>query len=290
MKKTLRMIRRVFLIVLLTFIVGFVLVYKTIQLQGPKDSIVLNVGASTTPHKIILESLVDDMEKEGYTLQITEMPDVATANSALVKGSLDANYIQHRVSLSTFNSTTGENLVEVASVHIEPFGLYSKQTKSIKDIKSNTEIIVPNSPANQGRALKLLEENGILTFKKGTKVVELTIATYKEALASNPYNLRFKEIDPSLLTGAYNGNDKPFVFINANYALQAGLSPKHDAIISENVKQSQPYVNILVSKSKDKKDKGIQLLSKYLEEKETAQFIDTEFKHEIIAVHLKDKK
>lgn len=270
--------------IIISFLVLGVSGFKTYQIFKPK----ITVGATSTPHALILENIKADFEREtGYELAISTMSTVATANTAMFYDSLDASFIQHRVSLEKFNEDRQQSFVEIASVHIEPFGLYSKRTKNLSEIPSNTTIILPNTAANQGRALALLESNGILSFQPNTKVAKLSIQTYEAKLKDNPKNIKFKAIDPGLLTGAYSGNDEPFVFINANYALQAHLSPTKDAIIHEDVDKSEPYVNVLATRSEDKDRKELKVLARLLESDKTAKFIDQKFNHEIIAVHLK---
>lgn len=269
--------------VLLVMVLG-VSGYKSYQLLKPK----ITVGATSTPHALVLEYIKDDFEKEtGYELSITTMSTVATANTAMYYDSLDVSYIQHRVSLEKFNEDRNQNFVEIASVHIEPFGLYSKRGKDVQSVPTNTEIIVPNTAANQGRALVLLEASGLLKFKPDVNVAKLSLQTYEAHLLENPKQLTFKAIDPGLLVGAYNGNDEPFVFINANYALQAQLSPTRDAIIHEDVDKSEPYVNIVATRSENKERHEFKVLTQLLESQKTAAFIDEKFNHEIIAVHLK---
>lgn len=277
-------IKKILILTLISLFVIGVSGYKSYQLLKPK----ITVGASSTPHAVILENIKSDFEAQtGYELAITTMSTVATANTAMFYDSLDASYIQHRVSLEKFNDDKKQNFVEVAAVHIEPFGLYSKVGKDLNSIPQNAQIIVPNTAANQGRALTLLSASGVLTFKEGVNVAKLSLQTYEAQLQNNPKNITFKAIDPSLLVGAYEGNDQPFVFINANYALQAKLSPTKDAILHEDVDKSEQYVNILATRQEHKDKKELKVLAQLLESQKTAQFIDQKFNHEIIAVQLK---
>lgn len=261
--------------------------FKVYQIVKPK----IIVGATATPHALILENIKNDFENEtGYELEISTMNSVATANTAMFYDSLDASFIQHRVSLEKFNSDRQQNFVEIGAIHIEPFGLYSKKTKQLADIPVGTTIIVPNTAANQGRALVLLEASGVLTFKEGIEVSKLSLQTYEKYVQSNPKKISFKSIEPGLLVGAYDGNDEPFVFINANYALQANLSPTKDAILHEDVDKSEPYVNILVTRPEKQNKPELKVLSRLLESEKTAKFIDQKFQHEIIATHLNEKE
>ena len=100
-----------------------------------KDDKTIKVGASSTPHAEILESVKEDLAKEGYTLDIVVYDDYVLPNKALADSTLDANYFQHKPYLDSFNSQNGTNLVSAASIHYEPFGIYSNDVKDIKDVK-----------------------------------------------------------------------------------------------------------------------------------------------------------
>ena len=90
---------------------------------------VLKVGASSTPHAEILEQVKDTLAAEGYDLQIVVYDDYVLPNQSLADGSLDANYFQHTPYLDDFNAEQGTHIVSVASIHVEPMGLYGgKQT------------------------------------------------------------------------------------------------------------------------------------------------------------------
>lgn len=88
------------------------------------DSKTVRIGASPTPHKVILEYAATLMEEKGYTLEITEYQDYVVPNTAVESGELDANYFQHQPYLDDFNAENGTSLVSVSVVHVEPMGLY----------------------------------------------------------------------------------------------------------------------------------------------------------------------
>ena len=57
---------------------------------GSKDK-TIKVGACVTPHAEILEEIKDDLEAEGWTLEVIEYNDYVIPNTALESGELDAN-------------------------------------------------------------------------------------------------------------------------------------------------------------------------------------------------------
>ena len=59
------------------------------------DDKTIKIGATAIPHAEILNDVVkDELEKEGYTLEVTEFTDYVTPNTSLEDGDLDANYFQ----------------------------------------------------------------------------------------------------------------------------------------------------------------------------------------------------
>ena len=117
-----------------------------------KKSETLKVGASVTPHAEILKVAKDELAKEGITLEIVEFTDYVLPNTSLESGDLDANYFQHKPYLDTFNAEHGTNLVSVAAIHYEPFGIYAGKTASIEALQDGATISVPNDGSNEARA------------------------------------------------------------------------------------------------------------------------------------------
>ena len=103
---------------------------------------------------------------------------------------MDANYFQNQPYLDDFNKKNGTHIVPVVTVHLEPLGLYSHKVKSVDALKSGATVAVPNDTANEGRALKLLADNGLITLKAGVGD-EATPAD----ITKNPKNLKFKELE-----------------------------------------------------------------------------------------------
>jgi len=196
----------------------------------------LTVGATPVPHAQLLALIRDDLAAQGITLKIVEYSDYVQPNSALIAGDLDANFFQHIPYLET-NAEWSSRLVSAFGVHVEPFGLYSRRYNNIAALPNGATIAIPNDPTNGGRALLLLQANGLITLRDG---VGLT-ATPRD-IASNPKNFRFQELEAAQLPRALQDVDA--ATINGNYALEAGLNPVRDSLIIEGAES--PYVNIVV--------------------------------------------
>ena len=233
----------------------------------------LVVAATPIPHAEILELIKPTLAKEGVDLQIKVFTDYVQPNVQVAEKRLDANYFQTLPYLENFNKGKGTSLVTVVGVHVEPFGGYSKKIKKIEDLKDGATVAIPNEGSNSGRALLLLQKAGVITLKDPTNA----LATPKD-IASNPKNLKFKELESALLPRVLDQVDLDL--INTNYALEAGLNPAKDALIIEDAKS--PYVNFLVARPDNKDSDAIQKLAKALTSPEVKAFIEKKYNGAVV--------
>ena len=94
----------------------------------------LSVAATAVPHAEILEFVKPTLAKEGVELNIKVFTDYVQPNVQVAEKRLDANFFQHQPYLDEFNKSRGTELVSVAGVHVEPFGAYSSQHKTLADL------------------------------------------------------------------------------------------------------------------------------------------------------------
>ncbi|MFI9272655.1 MetQ/NlpA family ABC transporter substrate-binding protein [Kitasatospora sp. NPDC052896] len=235
----------------------------------------LVVVASPTPHAQILDYIKDNLAaKVGLKLTVKEVSDYTLQNPAVQDGSADANFFQHVPYLDDFNKTHGTDIVPVEAVHLEPLGVYSKKVKKVTDLPQGAQVAVPNDATNEGRALKLLADNQVITLKAGVG----TGATIHD-ITGNPKNLKFKELDAAQLPRALDDVDA--AVINGNYAVGAGLKPATDAILLESA-VNNPYANVLAVKKGHENDPRVQKLAQLLHSDEVKQYIEKNFQGAVI--------
>ncbi|MFE1321889.1 MetQ/NlpA family ABC transporter substrate-binding protein [Kitasatospora phosalacinea] len=235
----------------------------------------LVVAASPTPHAQILKFVQDNLAaKAGLKLDVKEVSDYVTPNTSVQDGSADANYFQHQPYLDDFNQKNGTDIVSVEAVHLEPLGVYSKKVKSVAELKDGAQVAVPSDATNEGRALKLLADNGVITLKDGAG----TTATVQD-VTGNPKNLKFKELEAAQLPRALDDVDA--AVINGNYALGANLKPATDALVLEKA-EGNPYANILAVKKGHENDPRVQKLAELLHSDEVKKYIDDNFQGAVI--------
>ena len=100
------------------------------------------VGASSTPHALILEEAKAYIKEQGYELNIKIFDDYVLPNYALENGELDANYFQHRPYMDDFNRSNGTHLKEVLKIHLEPLGLYTGKKSSLIEFQAISQIMI----------------------------------------------------------------------------------------------------------------------------------------------------
>ena len=228
----------------------------------------LKVGASPAPHAEILEVVKDLLAEEGITLEIVEFDDYILPNQAVEDGSLDANYFQHITYLNNFNVEYGTHLTSAASVHYEPFGIYAGKTASLEELADGAQVAIPNDATNGGRALLLLEQEGLITLKEGAGIT----ATVND-IVDNPKNLEIVELEARLLPDSLK--DVDLAVINGNYAIDAGLKIA-DALAIESAEgeAATAYANVLTVKEGNEESEGVQALLAALESDEVKAFIE----------------
>ncbi|MER7671575.1 MetQ/NlpA family ABC transporter substrate-binding protein [Kitasatospora sp. NPDC096128] len=235
----------------------------------------LKVVASPTPHAQILKFVKDNLAaKAGLKLDIKEVTDYVTPNTAVQDGSADVNYFQHVPYLDDFNKKNGTDIVSVETVHLEPLGVYSKKVKSIGDLPSGATIGLPNDATNEGRALKLLADNKLITLKDGAG----TAATPADVTA-NPKNFKWKELEAAQLPRSIADLDA--AVINGNYALDSGLKPATDALVLEKA-EGNPYANIIAVKKGKENDPRVKKLAELLHSDEVKKYINDTFQGSVI--------
>ncbi len=243
---------------------------------------VIKIGATSTPHGEILEFVKDKLAEQGYDLQITIYDDYVLPDKAVADGELDANYYQHTPYLNSFNEANGTDLVSVASIHYEPFGLYANGIASVAGIPEGATIVIPADDSNETRALLLLAQEGLITLPEGANALD-GVKTL-DIVDDHGFNITTVQADTVAAQFA-NAGDGSLAVINGNYALAAGLKIA-DAIASEDASgdAAQTYANIVAVKSGNENLPKIQALISALETDEVKDFIAENYNGAVVAI------
>ena len=230
--------------------------------------VTLKIGASPTPHAEILGAAKDELAAKGINLEIVEFTDYVQPNLALDTEDLDANYFQHGPYLETFNTEHETDLVSIGTVHFEPMAIYAGTVTDLSAIPEGTKVGIPNDGTNGGRALLLLEANGLIKLNP-----EAGISATKLDVVENPLNLEIIDMEAAQLPLSLS--DLGIAVINGNYAMQNGLS-KDDSLAIEGADSvaATTYGNIVVVKAGNEAAEGLDVLMEVLHGETVKTFIN----------------
>lgn len=234
----------------------------------------LKIAASAMPHAEILEWVKPKLNEQGIELTIIVVDDYNTPNRALADHDVDLNFFQHLPFLEQQQRDFGYALEPLVAVHIEPMGIYSRRYKSLGELKDGSTVALPADPANQARALLLLEREGLITLK------DRSIHASLQSIDRNPKHLTFHDVDSALLTRTLEDVDA--AAITTNYALQAGLNPLKDALVME--QGDSPFANWVVIRQGDAVRPEIQAFKEVLASPELKDFILQKYQGAILPI------
>lgn len=233
----------------------------------------LKVGVTPGEHAQIMEQVKGVAAKKGLDLDIIEFSDYVVPNQALNDGELNLNSFQHQPYLDNQVADRGFKIVSVGTTITTPMGVYSGKIKSLDELKDGATVAIPNDPTNGGRALLVLASKGLIKVKPeaGLKVTPADVI-------ENPKKLEFAELEAAQLPRALADVDA--AVINTNYASQAGLNPKKDAIAIESEKS--PYANVIAVRSEDKDKPWVKTFVESYQSPEVKAFILEKFNGSVI--------
>ena len=233
------------------------------------EEITLRIGAVPTPHAEILEAAKDELAEKGVKLDIVEFTDYVQPNLATESGDLDVNYFQHLPYLEQFNQEQGTHLVPIAKVHYEPMSIFGGTVTDLNNIPDGTKVGIPNDATNGGRALLLLEANGLIKLDP-----DAGITATKLDVVENPHNLEFVEMEAAQLPLSLS--DLGLAVINANYAIQNELTGAL-AVEDAQSEAAQTYANLIVVKEGNENLPGLAELVEVLHSQTITDFINNTY-------------
>lgn len=258
-------------IILLTLAV-FAVGCSSDSTQG-KETTKVKLGISGTDTRI-WDFISKKAEKEGIEIELVKFSDYVAPNTSLAEGELDVNAFQTVAYFDVFIEEHDLDLVPIATTVLAPMGIYSEKYKDVNDIPDGAKIAIPNDASNQGRALLLLQEAGLIglpeDFDPNGNLNQVT---------DNPKNLELIEVVPAQTPRALP--DVAASLINNGIAKDAGLAPLKDAIYYES-ETATPYINIIAVKAEDKDDKTLNRIAELYQEEDTAKFIEKEYDGNLI--------
>ncbi|OWY59682.1 methionine ABC transporter substrate-binding protein, partial [cyanobacterium TDX16] len=145
--------------------------------------------------------------------------------------------------------------------------------RTLAELPDRAEVAVPNDASSIGRSLILLQKAGLVRLRDPVNPLQ----TLRD-IVENPKNLRFRELESATLPRVLDQVD--MAVINTNYALDAGLNPRTDALTLEGA--DSPYVNYLVARPDNRADPRIVALAAMLRSQAVKDFIAQKYDGAVI--------
>jgi D-methionine transport system substrate-binding protein len=225
------------------------------------DPNTLTVGTIAGPEtELVKVAQTVAKNQYGLIIKIIEFSDYNLPNEALRDGTLDANVYQHLPYLTAASKAHGYDFDVIGKTFVYPTGLYSNKFKTLAELPNNALIALPNDPSNEARALLLLQKAQLITLKTSD-------STTLSSIASNPKQLRFKELDAAQLPRVLADVDA--AVINTTFAIPAGLKPSADALVIED--KDSPYANVIVVRHDNDNQARLDLFVKALNSQDVKQ-------------------
>ncbi len=211
----------------------------------------IRVGIMSGEDEDLWAIVVKQAKERGLNVKVVPFNDYTQPNEALEHGDLEANAFQHKPYLDNQILTRGYHIAIAGYTAIWPIGLYSRKYHSVAAIPNGARIGVPNDPSNEGRALVLLQDVGLIKLRPGAGIVATPID-----IVSNPKKIQVQELDAGIVGRSID--DLAAGVVNTDWAAKSKLANK-DRIATEPAKNN-PYRNFIAVRTDEKSDSWVRTL------------------------------
>lgn len=234
--------------------------------SGSEDK-VIKVASQTAPMTDVVKKAAEVAKKDGWEIQLVQVNDNIQYNELLKNKEVDANFAQHEPFMKKFNEEKDANLVMIQKIYNAKVGFYSKDYQTVEEIPADSKVAIPNDLSNEGRALAILAEQGLIKLKDGVGVN----GTIKD-ITENPKNLQWLQVDLLNLAEAYAEPGVSLVYNYPTYIAKIGLKPA-DAIFLEKQVDDRFAIS-LVAREDNQDSEKIKELKKAMTSKEVKDFLE----------------
>lgn len=203
----------------------------------------IRVGVLPGPDARVMEIVQEVAAKHHLALEIVASRDPARLNAAVNAGALDANSCQDLAALEADIAAHGHDLAAVAHTITLPLAVYSKEVRSLRELKPGATIALPKDRVDTARALILLHNYGLLELREGAGLHART-----SDVTLNPRGLKLVQVESGRLACALESVTAAAVPFPV--AVTAGLQPARDSIAMEDGRS--PYSHVLVTRARDR--------------------------------------
>ena len=237
------------------------------------ENTVVRVGVTGAFYDDLWQPAIEELAKEGITVETVQFSDFALPNNALNSGDIELNAFQHHAYFNNDTATNGYDLAVLADTFVITMNIYSAQYETLDaltaaaDAGKKPTIAVPNDATNLGRALVLLEDAGLLTLGEyeGTPLEE-DIAESKVELYLVNASMTYQYLA-----------DVDAAIINGNYAASYGVDPA-SAIYYETIDLSnESFICVIAVRGADAENETYKRIAEVFCSEVTEEVMNTTF-------------
>lgn len=235
----------------------------------------IKVGVAGSEEAEIWSNIIERGKKDGLKIKLVHFTDGNQINAATQNGQVDVNAFQHYYYLNQWNKSNHGTLKAVGKTYLAPTRLYpGKGITKVSDLKSGDQIVIPNDPTNEGRALALLQTIGLIKLKHAD------LATPND-ITNNRLNLKIIPVDAGQLPQQLK--TVAAAVIDNGTAHDSKLNP-HSAIFVEPISSaSSVWINILAANANKATDPNVKKLIKLYQTQTTKDLFKKYYPTEIPA-------
>lgn len=233
--------------------------------KGSEDKVIV-VAAQAPPMTDVVKKAAEVAKKDGWDIQLVQVNDNVAYNDMVESKEADASFAQHTPFMMKYNAEKDGTLVAIQPIYDAKVGFYSKDYQSVDEIPNKSKVAIPNDASNEGRALAILADEGLITLKEGVG----TNATTKDVI-DNPREFEWLAVDLLNLAEAYSEPNVALVYNYPTYISKIGLTPSDALFLEPNV--DARFSIQLVAREDNENDEKIKALKKAMTSEEVRTFL-----------------
>lgn len=222
----------------------------------------ITVGYITSPEQDKIMQLSQKIARDQYNLNVklVTFGDYNLPNRALNDGDINANVFQHIPFLESQIQQFGYKITYIGKTFLYPMGIFSKTVTDIHQTPMYAKVAIPNDPTNQGRALMILQDAGLVKLTDG-----VTWKATPQNIIDNPYKLEIIPLQADQIPN--NLDNVTLAVINNDYLPKANLTLKQALFVEP---KDSPFANIIAVQDSEKNNALLKTYVKSLNNEQVA--------------------
>ncbi|NML34432.1 MetQ/NlpA family lipoprotein [Paraburkholderia antibiotica] len=232
----------------------------------------IKVGVTPGAQAEIMNEVRRVAASEGLALDVVVFDHTSRIDAALAAKQIDVASFESKPALDAQRQRHGYALTSVATTVTFPVALYSRKLTNLAQLQRGATIAIPDDRDGIARALILLQNETLLTFRDSAGL-HATLAD----ITSNRLGLKIRAVPRARLYDTLNS--VAFAVIDSDSAARAGLHPARDSLSLEDARA--PYANVLTVRDSDRGNAWVgQLITAY-HSSDVAHFILTRYQDSV---------